>query len=188
MSNKRFQLTAHSNAFEVFQPEGIKATAGGETFEEATQHLQAWANVEGKDIQDWTITVVDTAAAGATVAPAAKLGTQTGSLVNHLYSGSKMPAPEVGMGATRLCWSDRHAATIVEVSKSGKALAIVEDIATRIDKNGMSESQEYTFAPGTGSPVWYTLRKNGAWVRKGDSIKGERLAVGGRSEYHDFSF
>jgi hypothetical protein len=31
-----------------------------------------------------------------------KLGTQTGSLVNHLYSGTAAPVPVVGMGATVL--------------------------------------------------------------------------------------
>lgn len=117
-----------------------------------------------------------------------RAGTQTGSLMNHIISGARMAAPEIGMGATLLCWSDRRAATVVEIS-SAKRIGIVEDIATRIDKNGMSDSQEYSYAPGTGSPSYFTLRKNGAWVREGESQKGgQRLAVGNRDHYHDFSF
>lgn len=99
-----------------------------------------------------------------------------------------MPAPQVGMGATVLLWTDRHAATIVSVEKNGKRIGIVEDEATRIDKNGMSESQEYSYAPGKGGVQYFTLRKNGAYVREGDSIKGTRIAIGARRHYHDFSF
>lgn len=131
---------------------------------------------------------ITTNACAATTAQPLRAGTQTGSLMNHLFSGMRMSVPTVGMGATMLCWSDRHAATIVEVSKSGKKVGIVQDIATRTDKNGMSESQEYDFTPGTGSPIYYTLRKNGAWVREGDSMRGSRIVIGDRSEYHDFSF
>lgn len=123
-----------------------------------------------------------------TIAPRQIAGTETGSLMNHLFSGARMAAPEVGMGATILMWTDRHAATIREVSKSGKRVGIVRDVATRIDKDGMSDAQEYAFTPGGGGIIYYTLRKNGAWVRQGDSIKGERLAIGARSEFHDFSF
>ena len=123
-----------------------------------------------------------------TIAKALHAGTQTGSLINHIISGSGMASPEIGMGATQLCWSDRHACTITEVSKSGKRIGVVRDNAERTDKNGMSDSQDYSFTPGTGSPMYYTLRKNGAWVREGDSMNGSRLAIGKRSEYHDYSF
>ena len=117
-----------------------------------------------------------------------KAGTETGSLMNHIISGCRMSAPETGMGATILGWTDRRACTITEVSKSGKRVGIVEDIATRVDENGMSDSQEYSFERGTGSPTFFTLRKNGAWVRQGESIRGQRLAIGKRDHYYDFSF
>lgn len=125
----------------------------------------------------------------ATVAKAHRLGTETGSLVNHLISGSAMPAPAVGMGATILSWSDRRAATVTQVSKFGKRIAVVDDIATRVDKNGMSEVQEYVYTPGNSGPSYFTLRKNGAWVREGESMKGgQRIALGYRNTFHDFSF
>ena len=39
------------------------------------------------------------------------IGTQTSSLVNHLYSRMTIgePEPTVGMGVTMLSWSDRNA-------------------------------------------------------------------------------
>lgn len=41
---------------------------------------------------------------------------QYGSLNNLMLTGTKgQPTPEVGMGATQLGWTDRHAYTIVEV-------------------------------------------------------------------------
>lgn len=123
-----------------------------------------------------------------TIAQPAKLGTQTGSLINHIMSGSAMPTPEVGMGATILSWSDRHAATITEVSKSGKRIGVVEDIATRTDNNGMSDSQSYDYSPGNGGPRYFTLRKNGAWVAEGESMKGQRILIGTRDSHFDYSF
>ena len=118
-----------------------------------------------------------------------QLGTQTGSLINHVLSNYNDATPVVGMGCTILGWSDRHAATIVEVSKNRKTIAIQKDIAVRTDKNGMSEMQSYDFTPNpNATKEIYTLRKNGRWIRKGDSIKGNHLKIGARQEYYDFSF
>lgn len=118
-----------------------------------------------------------------------KLGTETGSLVNHLFSGMNMAIPTVGIGATILRWSDRHACTIVEVSKNGKRVGVTEDIATRTDSNGMSDCQSYSYESVPGpAHKFFTLRKNGAWVSEGESIKGTRLAIGQRNHYHDYSF
>ena len=114
----------------------------------------------------------------------------TGSFINHLQGASKQPEPEVGMGATILMWSDREAATIVSVSKSGKRIEVQRDHAKRTDNNGLSESQTYEFTPNPEGPrIAYTLRKNGQWVREGESMKGgQRLRVGSRDHYYDFSF
>lgn len=115
---------------------------------------------------------------------------QTGSLMNLLMSGPKgQPVPEVGMGATILGWTDRHACTIVEVSASKRSVKIQRDIATRTDDNGMSDSQSYSYEPDTEARVQeFTLRKNGAYVEKGASIRESRLRLGERDEYYDFSF
>lgn len=113
----------------------------------------------------------------------------TGSLVNHLMDRTQDPAPEVGMGATLLGWTDRHAATIVEVPNE-RTVVVQADTATRTDNNGMSDAQSYDYAANPDAPrVTYTLRKNGRWVRKGESSKnGARLSIGHRSSYYDYSF
>ena len=113
----------------------------------------------------------------------------TGSFINNLMQDAITPAPEVGMGATMISWTDREPATIIEVSKSGKKITIQADIATRTDDNGMSESQSYTFERNPKAyATEYSLRKNGRWVRVGDSMTGSSLLVGHRSKYYDFSF
>jgi hypothetical protein len=113
---------------------------------------------------------------------------RVGSLTNLLEGNVTGTVPTVGQGATRLMWTDRKAGTIVEVN--GKRLVFQEDTATRADHNGMSESQQYTYAPDPqGHTVVYTLRKNGAWVREGQPFQtGERLGIGYRDHYHDYSF
>ena len=112
----------------------------------------------------------------------------TGSLVNHLMSNNGSTTPEVGMGATELSYTDRHAGTVVEV-RSPTTLVFQADKVTRTDTNGMSECQSYSYEPNpAGAKVVYTLRRNGKWVQKGASMNGPALALGVRREYHDFSF
>lgn len=125
-------------------------------------------------------------------ADALKAGTQTGSLINHIASSSVNPIPAVGMGATILSWTDRRAATItqVEYAKSGEPVKIhvVEDEARPLFK-GMTDSQSYEYSPGTGPARLFTIRANGSWVAAGESAKGgQRISLGYRSHYHDFSF
>ena len=113
-----------------------------------------------------------------------KLGSETGSLVNHVASTSKQPIPTVGMGCTILMWSDRHAATVVEI-KSARRIVIQQDNAERTDKNGMSESQEYTYTPNTNAAKRvFFLNKRGRWVEQGG---GNGLLLGQRIEFYDFT-
>ncbi len=113
----------------------------------------------------------------------------TNSLFSNIMANSQHPTPEVGMGATRLGWTDRHPYTIIEVL-GPKRIKVQSDNATRVDKNGMSECQEYLYEPDpTGGVEEVTLRKNGRWVTKGESQgQGTAFALGYRKKYHDFSF
>lgn len=118
----------------------------------------------------------------------------TGSVFNNLM-GQTVPAdPEVGMGATVLMWTDRHAATIIEVgrTKAGavKSVTVQEDKATRTDEYGMSDAQSYSYEPDPNGAVRvYTKRKNGAFVREGSPMNsGERVGIGYRKHYYDYSF
>lgn len=111
-----------------------------------------------------------------------------GSVVNELQGNTEQSAPQVGDGATILMWSDRHAATIVEVP-SPKTVIVQQDDAKRIDGNGISESQEYEYTRNTSAPYQtFTQRKNGTWVRKHSPMRGGiKLRIGKRDEYYDFT-
>lgn len=132
-----------------------------------------------------------------------RLGTQTASLTNHIYSRMTIgaPDPKVGDGATVLCWTDRHAATVTDVIPlaDGKRVLVIvqEDIATRADANGLSETQEYRFQRNHDGRT-HTFRRevdgkyrevrlnreSGRYVL----TDGGGLIVGRRDHYHDFSF
>lgn len=108
-----------------------------------------------------------------------------GNLINRLMEQSTSPKPAVGMGATICCWSDRLAGTVIAVSPSGKTVTVREDTATRLDGNGMSEAQAYSFAPCPNGRVFvFRLGKRGY---RGPN-KGNGLLLGTRQKYHDFSF
>lgn len=113
----------------------------------------------------------------------------TGSLTN-LITPSNPAFPTVGQGATILHWTDRSPATVVAVSKDGKTVTVQDDNYKRTDSNGMSECQDYEFSPNpVGGLTTFTLRRNGRWVVKGSGMNdGNRLSLGERDCYHDFSF
>ena len=94
--------------------------------------------------------------------------------------------PTIGMGVTIQGWSDRHAGTIIQILQGGRKLVIQMDIATRIDNNGMSESQQYTYQPDPNGAIQFaTLRKDSKYRVMGGKSP---VALGIRNEYYDFSF
>lgn len=125
-----------------------------------------------------------------------KLGSQTGSVINHIQSRMTIGAPEptVGLGVTLLHWTDRSPATIV--AWDGKILTVQADNATRTDKNGMSESQDYTYTPNpAGALSYFKKDRKGAWreIVKNENgrwvfLDGDGLFIGDREKYRDFSF
>lgn len=134
-----------------------------------------------------------------------KLGTQTASLQNHLYSRmtNGEPIPFLGMPATILSWTDRYPATVKEVFTKGKDLYIVvrECKAKRIDSNGMSECQNYEYSEyeNENDGIRATFRKNskqGNWeqvflnpeTNRYRKYEGYGLRLGIRQKYHDYYF
>ena len=115
-----------------------------------------------------------------------KLGTETGSLINHLASRETAPRPEVGMGATILAWSDRYAATITYVSKSGKLVRVQHDRSRRIDDNGgFSENQTYEYSRDSNGIIeTFRLGKRG-WRKQGGGLG---LLIGHREKHRDPHF
>lgn len=103
------------------------------------------------------------------------------------------PAPL--MGATLVVGSDRYPMTIVYATD--KLVGVVNDKAIRVDNNGpYSEDQEYTYTTPPGSDPnrpnqihFYSLRKNGRWVKRGaDMNSGSCLVIGHRRAYLDPSY
>jgi hypothetical protein len=111
------------------------------------------------------------------------------------------PEPVLYMAATITGWSDRYPATVVEIIRKGTTtmVTVCEDDAKRIDKNGMSESQEYEFTFNPDGRLWHFKqtapdtpwkqvsfnRDTKRWIL---SKCGNGLILGRRNKYFDFSF
>ena len=130
-----------------------------------------------------------------------RAGTDTGSLMNHLYSRMVRgePAPTVGMPCTVLAWTDRYACTIVAVIQHGlqQILKVQQDSCKRTDKNGISEDQDYEYTRDPQGRVYFFRKdKKGFWgevrlnpeTNRYTNAKCRGLRLGVREEYVDPSF
>lgn len=109
-----------------------------------------------------------------------------GSLQNAIGNQTRSLKPEVGMGVTEIMYSDRHPYTVTKVISDSK-IEVKGDIATRIDKNGCCETQEYTYETDENSPaITLRLNKYGRWKRQGEA-GGSTYLIGKREEYYDFT-
>lgn len=130
-----------------------------------------------------------------------KLGTETGSLVNHLLAAGTLgqPTPEVGMGATLLSWTDRNPATITKVFAIGKALAVqVKQDDFKVVSGSMQDgSAEYEFSPNPTGYAWTFKFDGSRWVqvvlnkstgRWKKVSGGDSLRIGDRAKYYDPHF
>ena len=93
-------------------------------------------------------------------------------------------------------WSDRYPATIV--ARTNKTVKVQRDNVSHMSSPESIESGR-SFANGRGdvtvftrdydAPIeTYSLRKNGRWIRSGESLRGRSLTIGRRSTYRDPSF
>lgn len=101
----------------------------------------------------------------------------------------EMPEIKVGDGVSYVIHTDRHAGTVIAVSKSGKTLTMQLDKATRTDKNGQSECQEHTYERNPdGLILKFTWREK----KKGFQLSAHRgrgcYLIEGRHEYRDPHF
>lgn len=129
-----------------------------------------------------------------------RLGAETGSVMNHIMSRQTkgQPEPVVGMAATLLLWSDRHAATIISVEKQGKdtIIGVQHDHAKLTSGSIMSEAQTYDYSPNPEGRIEYFRHKNEAWesVRRNEETGrwnktgNGGIKIGVREEYRDPSF
>src|SRR6185295_455906 len=101
------------------------------------------------------------------------------------------PTPEVGMGATLLCWTDRHAATITKVETIGgrTMLTVQEDTSTRVSGSTQDGSASYAYAANpNGCEHHYRQLPSGQWqkvwlnlkTKRWNACEGEGLRIGSR--------
>ena len=110
-----------------------------------------------------------------------KLGRQTGSFFNWMMSKNQS-VPIVGKGATILHWTDRSAYEVIEVNEKEKSCVIQRYEPKRLDKYGMSDSQEYEYKELTEEK--HTLYyKWGGWKTRHDKVTFTDQA---REKYGDF--
>lgn len=109
--------------------------------------------------------------------------------MNDIIYPNSSTVPVVGMGATLCYVTDTHPYTIVRVIDV-KTIEVVEDEYKVVKGNTHDGSAEYEYSPGKGKSEIYTLRRNGKWVRQGESsAKGcTRLLPGIRRKYYDPHF
>lgn len=113
-----------------------------------------------------------------------KLGTETGSLVNRALASCQQIVPVAGMGATACGWTDRHAGTIIEVIND-KKLKWRRDHAQRLGKIEKSDVQNYEYSPNPdAAELVFTKTVKSGWKNR----IGQRLVIGIRDEYFDYSF
>ena len=133
-----------------------------------------------------------------------KLGSQTGSVINHLYSRAVIgqPKPKVGMGCTLLGWTDRHAGTITKVTEyCGKVwlyeIEVANDDAKIVKGSAFDGTAEYEYTPGAGCHHRFAFhRKRQEWIGvirnpvtgKLNQARGYGLRIGERETYYDPSF
>ena len=123
-----------------------------------------------------------------------RLGTETGSPINHVMATSANHIkPLVGMAVTICMWSDRRPGTIVKVHKvhpKGKQLWIQEDDHKVISGSMQDGSAKYEYTPNISRPLLhYKFSKSKQqWIEAGPRGKGWRLRLGTREYYCDPHF
>jgi hypothetical protein len=111
---------------------------------------------------------------------------RTGSLLNLIADRASDKDPKVGDGATVIMWTDRKAATIIDVARNGRLVTVQTDKAIRTDENGMSDAQSYRYERDTNGQLFVaTKRKDGSYRLKGGDA---RVLMGVRDNYFDYSF
>jgi len=127
-----------------------------------------------------------------------ELGKQTGSVFNHLFSRMTIgePAPEVGMPATMLLWTDRDAGTVVEVNMAKRYIVVQEDKAIVVSNRGLGATEYRYEANPEGSRYYFRKGKNGRWesvyinpeTKRFVKCGSRGLRLGHREKYVDPSF
>lgn len=100
-----------------------------------------------------------------------------GSVINRIAERSKGMKPEVGMGVTECCYTDRNPWEVIEV-KDEKHIVVRELDYERTDDNGMSECQKYRYFPKPDGEIRHLVLRNGRWRDREWKVEYEMGADG----------
>jgi hypothetical protein len=122
------------------------------------------------------------------------------NMINQILSRQVIgqPNPKIGMGATILMYSDRHAGTIIDIY-CGKEITIQVDKATVISGSTYDGSAQYSYTKDSNGELFkFKKDKKGIWRElyvndKGNVCmtkqgEGHGLKIGVRMEYYDPTF
>lgn len=110
---------------------------------------------------------------------------KTGSFINEImYHTINNVKPYVGMGATEILWSDRHAYEIVEVVDAKHLIARRMKVK---NIGGFGDNEWEITSDVGGGTVRLTLYKDG-WYMQNGRYKGSKFSLGMMDEYYDYSF
>lgn len=126
-----------------------------------------------------------------------KLGTQTGSLMNHIMANTSVEEITVGTPATFLSWTDRHPGTIIDVYEKGKFTYLKvrrDDVVYHKDRSGNfdivdgSDDNVQMFRFKTDGSSGFQKYGLNPYTNRYGKIGDGGLAVGFREYYYDPSF
>ena len=118
----------------------------------------------------------------------------TNGMISDSFRSAK---PTVGMPATFLSFTDRHAGTVSEIISPKKIRVERCDYKVTNEVKNYGDNVEYEYLPRSVEELnekpegsIYTLRKNGKWIMQGASMDQTGLSVmlGAREEYYDPHF
>lgn len=105
-----------------------------------------------------------------------------GSFQNRMMEGKQDITPEIGMGATKLSYSDRDPYTIIEIISKNK-IVVQEDDAENIGEVCYDQNWRITPNP-KGHKITLINTKKGWKVLGGCT----RFIIGHREKYYDYEF
>lgn len=91
---------------------------------------------------------------------------------------------KIGTPGTVSPYTDCYPVTVVAVK--GKKVGVTYDEWRIISGSEFDGSAEYEYFPRENGPVvWFSLRKNGRYIKVGHKITGTRLGLGVRRRHYD---
>lgn len=103
----------------------------------------------------------------------------TGNFINRLQENSTADVPEVGQGCTLYYYSDRDAATVIEVKSPSRVVVQEDDVI--YNENGYAES----ISRNSEGKVFEVIRTKKGWKVLNLNV---RVRFGFRKPYLDPSF